>query len=133
MRFTETIVTLSCDRCDRRINENEGIPAGWLFATVALSEAPTATVQHHLCPGCRMALGAFMEVGENPDKPLIERLADILYPMDGFADDQWNGGDVCDALAEVLRDVAPWAARRQPQEPGDVYAAYQRERERLGL
>jgi hypothetical protein len=133
MRFTETIVTMSCDRCDKRINENDGIPAGWLFASTALSEAPTFVVRYELCPACRDDLGTFMKGGAPADRPLVERLADILYPMDEFADTQWNGADVCDALAEVLRDVAPWAAQRQPHGTHDAYEAYKRERERLGL
>jgi hypothetical protein len=136
MRFTETITTtiLSCDRCDTRINEADGVPHGWLIAHVALSEAPMASITHELCPTCREDLGMFMlNEKQEPDKALVERLADVLYPMTGFADDQWDGGDVCEALAGILRDVAPWAEHRQPQEPGDVYGAYQRERERLGL
>ena len=61
MRFTETVrvITLSCDRCDTRINENEQ-PHGWLFGDTFLSEAPTAVVQYHLCPACRDALGTWM-------------------------------------------------------------------------
>jgi hypothetical protein len=137
MRFTETrtIVILSCDRCGTRIDEKDGVPHGWLIAHVALSEAPMASVTHELCPTCREDLGMFMlnEKQPEPDKALIERLADVLYPMNEFADTPWNGADVCDMVAGILDEVAPWARHRQPQEPGDAFAAYQRERERLGL
>jgi hypothetical protein len=165
MRFTETrtIVILSCDRCDTRIDEAEGVPHGWLIAHVALSEAPMASITHELCPTCREDLGMFMlndptqprcdlcgqleegspfrwngETGnhvecEQENKALIERLADILFPMNEFADTSWNGGDVCDMLAAVLDDVAPWARHRQAEGPDDAFEAYKRERERLGL
>lgn len=133
MRFTETITILSCDRCDTRINEADGVPHGWLIANVALSEAPTASITHELCPSCREALGGFMANVQAPDKALVERLADILYPMNEWADTPWNGADVCDMLAGLLDEVAPWARKRQAQGPEGAFEAYQRERVRLGL
>lgn len=77
--------------------------------------------------------GNHVECEDNTREALIERLADILYPMDGYADDSWNGGDVCEDLATLLREVAPWAEKRQPESTQDAFEAYRRERERLGL
>lgn len=163
MRYTETrtVIKIVCDRCPTTVNESEGAH-GWLIANAALSEAPTATITYHLCPSCREDLGMFMQVDptmprcdicggleegstmgwngetgqhvecENKDK-VIERLADIMYPMTGFADDQWNGGDICEDIAFLLREVAPWAEHRQPKRPEDAFEAYKAERERLGL
>ena len=38
---------------------------------------------------------------------LLWELGQILYPYGGSPDDQWNGGDVCDALAMLLDKYAP--------------------------
>ena len=46
---------------------------------------------------------------------LLNEIADILYPLDGYRDDQWNGGDVCDALAMLLDKYMPEARDRQPE------------------
>ena len=127
------VEVVCCDRCGKKAPIDYSDVSEWFEARTWLLAAYDADMTYHLCPGCRMALGAFMEGTGEADKSLIERLADILYPMDEFADEPWNGGDVCEALAGVLRDVAPWAEHRQPQEPGDAFAAYKAERERLGI
>lgn len=162
MRYVDTRMVIACDRCPTKVDEREQ-PHGWLIAQTALSESPAATVTYHLCPSCREDLGMFMDVDptdprcdicgeleegstltwngdtgnhvecEQKDRPLIERLADILYPMDEYADDQWDGADICDQIAHLLREVAPWAEHRQPKRPDDAFEAYRAERERLGL
>ena len=49
---------------------------------------------------------------------LLDEIAEILYPLDGHPDDQWNGGDVCEALAMLLDKYAP-TARERRQVRGD--------------
>lgn len=44
---------------------------------------------------------------------LLDALADILYPVDGDPDDQWNGGDVCEDLNRLLLTHRPDAPSRQ--------------------
>jgi uncharacterized protein YlaI len=140
MRRTEVHQHLSCDRCNTRVeiaggDPNYGrTPHGWLGAETWLSESANAVVGYDLCPDCRERLSIWMSnAQDHGERRLIERLADILYPMDEYADTQWNGADVCDLLAGLLDEVAPWARKRQPEGPDDAFAAYKRERERLGL
>ena len=53
---------------------------------------------------------------------LLGELANILYPMDQYRDEcQWNGGDVCDALARLLDKYLPYASTRQPERPDDEH------------
>lgn len=46
---------------------------------------------------------------------LLYELADILYPLDQPRDHEWNGGDVCDALAMLLDKYAPHMRERQQE------------------
>ena len=61
MRFTEriTVVTLSCDRCDKRIPDNDPAQRDWMAATVNMI-GDDFTVEHHFCPACRTALGDWL-------------------------------------------------------------------------
>jgi hypothetical protein len=47
---------------------------------------------------------------------LLDALQDILYPLDQPRDHQWNGGDVCEAVAEILSVYRPEARFRQRAE-----------------
>jgi hypothetical protein len=145
------VEVVCCDRCGAKAPIDYSDVSKWFEARTWLLASSSAEVTYHLCPGCRMALGSFMEydglalwerellaataspIGQMSREQIIERLADILYPMDEYADTQWNGGDVCEALATLVREVAPWAEKRQPEGPDDAFEAYKRERERLGL
>jgi hypothetical protein len=49
---------------------------------------------------------------------ILDRIENILYPLDEPRGHQWNGGDVCDALAELLASYRPTAYLRQPEEEG---------------
>lgn len=121
MRFTETIrvTILSCDRCDTRVNDAER-PHGWLIGQVALSEAPTATTEHHLCPDCRDALGTFMA-----NEPVEQ---DHLPDGPPYFCERCNDGD----HGEIdERGVCVCCSYMVDESKGFAY--YARERARLGL
>lgn len=48
---------------------------------------------------------------------ILDRLVDLMYPMEEYRGHQWNGGDVCEAVANILREYRPEAQHRQPEEP----------------
>jgi hypothetical protein len=58
-------------------------------------------------------------VGPSPDADsrILDELIDILYPLDEYRDHQWNGGDVCEAVAAIVHRERPDAHLRQPVEP----------------
>lgn len=97
MRTTRTIDEWSCDRCGKAV---EGLQKDWMVAESTLSQAPHAPVTYHFCPECRDSLGAWFGLGQpRPDGTtgegtILDRIINILYPLDGYRDDQWNGGDV---------------------------------------
>jgi hypothetical protein len=51
----------------------------------------------------------------NNEQAILNALEDILYPMDEPRDSQWNGGDVCDAVAALLHAYRPEASLRQSE------------------
>ena len=54
--------------------------------------------------------------GTIPDgDTILDSIQDILYPLDETRGHQWNGGDVCEALAALLREYRPEAYLRQPE------------------
>ena len=44
---------------------------------------------------------------------ILDQLQEILYPLTEPRDHQWNGGDVCEAVADLLRAYRPEAQYRQ--------------------
>ena len=120
MRFTETmrVTILSCDRCDTRINENAH-PHGWLIGSVALSEAPTATTEHHLCPDCRDALGTWMANEPVEDDSHNDGPPHFCERCNSGEHGETDRRGVC-ACCNTIVDI-------------DGFEAYRRERARLGI
>jgi hypothetical protein len=143
----QTLHEARCDRCKRTYSSvsNPKID-GWGEVTVediGGNDYPYDPDRFHLCPSCRGLHREFMEnsaipVSGKDDEPLaawerellakpedvagaagtiLDALADILYPLDEYADHQWNGGDVCEAVAELLGRYRPDARLRQPLAP----------------
>lgn len=101
----------------------------------------------HLCQGCSMLAREFIENGsvipisvkdEEPlaawerellaasdlEAPLavdgeaiLDRLVDLLYPMEEYRGHQWDAPGICEVVAEIVREHRPQAMYRQPQEP----------------
>jgi hypothetical protein len=143
-----------CDRCGHEYDSSNPARheflTDWLeISSNGIDEYEGYRQTHHLCQECRVDARAFMENDPIPParsredgeqmplwerqmedwdtlsrSQIIDRLADILYPLDEPRDHQWNGGDVCEAVAGLLREVAPWAETRQAEEPDDDTVRY---------
>jgi hypothetical protein len=69
---------------------------------------------------------------------LLDTLQEILYPMSEPRDHQWDGGDVCEALAGVLNVYRPEARFRQraevpTQDQQSAFDAYVEARKAAGI
>lgn len=107
MKFTERVIMVSCDRCDTRVLET-ALPNGWLIANAALSDAPTATVEYHLCPTCREDLGEFMA------KPPYDPYHGCEACRDG------EHGSIEDGVCLCCRDLIDEAAYTAAREARDA-------------
>lgn len=104
MRFTETVrvTKIACERCDTRVDESTGDLKGWIVAQMAFVTAQTATVEYHLCPDCRTALGDWVggepapsgKPGPIPPWPIVQP------PTPGDA-------DYCSACAGGVHSALP--------------------------
>ncbi len=78
---------------------------GKIIARTPVYTNPAHAMQHFATPVSTL---------KRPDgNAILDAIADILYPVDGSPDDQWNGGDVCDDLNRLLLKYRPDAPARQ--------------------
>lgn len=161
----EVIRKAKCDRCGHEYDSSKPTRheflTDWLeIDSNGIDEYEGYRQTHHLCPMCRQDARAFMENSAVPaaaaderGEPLalwerellapvtrddlLDELVNILYPLDEYRDTPWNGGDVCEAVAAIVRRERPEAHLRQPEEPPitpeAAFEAYRQARKDAGL
>jgi hypothetical protein len=141
-----TLHEARCSRCKRTYSSlSHPKGEGWhqaVFEDLGGNDYPYDPDVVHLCKPCSMLAREFIEnetpipVSSPDEEPLaawerellgepapvdgealLDRLVDLMYPLDEYRGHQWNGGDVCDAVAQIIREYRPQAESRQPLEP----------------
>ena len=93
------------------------LPSDWMSVRVFAD----GEEDYILCPECRITAYDWLQdtvtrlSTSEEEKRVLDKLEDILYPMDETRGTQWNGGDVCDDVAALLRLYRPNAFFRQPE------------------
>jgi hypothetical protein len=144
--MTYTVIRKAkCDRCGHEYDSSNPTRheflTDWLeIDSNGIDEYDGYRQTHHLCRECRQDAQAFMgnesvppaRKGEDGEPlalwerellapvtrdDLLDELVDLLYPLDEYRDSQWDGGDICEALARIVDRERPEAKTRQPEEP----------------